>query len=185
MLFAAVLLLGAQPARAAQMPVLKNDKVAVTQYRLRPAESANIAAGHPSVIVYFDGRVEFKPSGSAPVWNTGPAMMTFVEVAFLGGGSGETWGSAGLAPNQKVLAENRYARIYDIRVPAGGREPQHTHKARVIVTLTGADLKHVLPDGKEEPSTLKTGEIAWRPATTHAGMNLGKTNLWVIAVEPK
>jgi hypothetical protein len=172
-------------AHAAQLPVLKNDKVAVTEYRLMPSESANIAAGHPSAIVYFDGRVEFKEPGAGQIRNASPAMMHFVEVVFLGGGSGETWGSAGLPPNYKVLFENRYARVYDIRVPAGQREPQHTHKARVIVTLSGAELKHVMPDGKEEVATLKTGEIAWRPGATHIGMNLGKTDLHVIAVEPK
>ena len=30
-----------------------------------------------------------------------------------------------------------------------------------------------------------TGEIAWRRGGTHIGHNLGKTDLWVIAVEPK
>jgi hypothetical protein len=54
-----------------------------------------------------------------------------------------------------------------------------------VICLSGAELKHILPNGKEEPSSLKTGEIAWRPAATHAGVNLSKTNLWVIAVEPK
>ena len=112
-------------------------------------------------------------------------MLRFVEVQFLGGGSAETWGNTGLAPNYKVLMENKYTRVYDIRIPAGGREPQHTHKARVVICLSGADLKHIMPDGKEEPSSLKTGEIVFRPGATHIGVNLGKTDLWVIAVEPK
>jgi hypothetical protein len=42
-----------------------------------------------------------------------------------------------------------------------------------------------MPDGHEEPSTLKTGEIAWRLGSTHIGQNVGKTDLWAIAVEPK
>ena len=32
-------------AQAAQFPILKNDKVAVTEYRLMPSETAHIAAG--------------------------------------------------------------------------------------------------------------------------------------------
>jgi hypothetical protein len=32
---------------------------------------------------------------------------------------------------------------------------------------------------------LKTGETAWRRAQTHIGKNVGKTDLWVIAMEPK
>jgi predicted metal-dependent enzyme (double-stranded beta helix superfamily) len=81
--------------------------------------------------------------------------------------------------------ENQYTRVYDIRIPAGMREPQHNHKHRVVVCLSGAELSHLLPDGRDEPSNLKTGEIAWRRGGTHIGRNLGKTDLWVIAVEPK
>ena len=95
------------------------------------------------------------------------------------------WGAAGLSPNYKVLIENRSARVYDIRIPAHTREPQHTHKALVVVCLSGATLKHLMPDGTEEPSTLKTGEVGWRLDATHIGQNLGQTDLWVIAIEPK
>jgi hypothetical protein len=42
-----------------------------------------------------------------------------------------------------------------------------------------------MPDGRRETSTLKTGEIAWRRGATHIGHNPGKTDLWVIAIEPK
>jgi hypothetical protein len=34
-----------------------------------------------------------------------------------------------------------------------------------------------MPDGREEPSTLRTGEIAWRLGATHIGQNLGTTDL--------
>jgi hypothetical protein len=91
----------------------------------------------------------------------------------------------GLSPNYKMLLENRYARAYDIRIPAGTKEPQHTHHDRVVVALSGAKLEHILPSGQIQPSTLKTGEIVWRLGGTHVGHNMGTTDLWVIAVEPK
>jgi hypothetical protein len=53
------------------------------------------------------------------------------------------------------------------------------------VCLSGAELEHILPDGTHQPSTLETGEIVWRLGATHVGHNLGTTDLWVIAVEPK
>ena len=34
-------------------------------------------------------------------------------------------------------------------------------------------------------STLKTGEVAFRAGSTHIGRNIGRTDLWVIAIEPK
>jgi len=61
----------------------------------------------------------------------------------------------------------------------------HSHHDRVVICLSGAELEHILPDGQKQTATLKTGEIVWRPATTHVGHNLGKTDLWVIAIEPK
>jgi len=106
-------------------------------------------------------------------------------VEFLGNGNPETWGMTGLSPNYKMIFENRYARVYDIKIPAGTKEPQPTHHDRVVICLSGAELSHLLPDGRDEPSTLKTGEIVWRRGGTHVGRYLGTTDLWVIAVEPK
>jgi hypothetical protein len=117
--------------------------------------------------------------------NAGSVALWVVWTEYLGKGSSETWGPAGLAPNYKVIFENQYGRVYDIQMAAGKSEPLHRHHDRVIICLSGAELEHVLPDGRKENATLKTGEIAWRRATTHIGHNLGKTDLWVIAIEPK
>lgn len=184
---------------------LHNDKVNAIEFTLHPGETATMDGLHPAVAVFFTaGSVEFLPAAGDPyrttvnrgearfgpalpgsLKNTGAADLHFVTVNFLTGGSDETWGSTGLSPNYKLLIENRYTRVYDIGIPAGTKEPQHTHKARVVICLSGAVLKHLMPDGKEEPSTLRTGEIAWRPGSTHIGKNLGTTDLRVIAVEPK
>ncbi len=42
---------------------------------------------------------------------------------FPGAGSNQAWGTAGLAPHYKLLLDNQYARVYDIRIPA------HTNEA--------------------------------------------------------
>jgi hypothetical protein len=54
-----------------------------------------------------------------------------------------------------------------------------------VVCLSGAQLEHILPDGEKQPSTLETGEVVWRLGATHIGHNMGRTDLWVIAIEPK
>ena len=183
---------------------LKNDKVVSLEFTLKPGEVVTVR-DRPAATVYFDaGSFEFTPSGGQPdqatvkrgdavfhlpqlgaIRNTGSENLKFVRTEFLTDGGNETWGTAGLAPSYKLLIENQYARVYDIKIPAGVRESQHTHKARVVVCLSGAKLKHLMPDGREEPSTLKTGEVAWRSGGTHIGQNLGNTDLWVIAIEPK
>ena len=201
---AAILLCFMSIASAAvQTEKLRNEKVVAIDCTLRPGET--LIGKQPSVTVYFQagsleitaegsqpqkiavkpGDTVFRPAQAGVVKNTGASEIHFARVDFLGSGGSETWGTTGLSPNYKLLFENSYTRVYDIRIPAGTREPQHTHKNRVVVCLSGAQLRHLMPDGREEPSTLQTGEIAWRLGATHIGQNLGATDLWVIAIEPK
>jgi quercetin dioxygenase-like cupin family protein len=184
---------------AGNMPV-QNDRALAFDETIKTGETATWPAGHASEIVYFtDGSLEiagkvtavkrgesvFETAQTRTVKNTGASDVHYARIEFLGKGLPETWGTTGLSPNYVLLFENQYTRVYDIRIPAGTKEPQHTHHDRVVVCLNGAQLKHLMPDGREEPSTLKTGEIVWRKGGTHIGQNLGKTDLWVIAVEPK
>jgi len=181
---------------------VRNDKVVVTECMLGPGEAEASAETHPAMIVAIsggtfaigdkaetrsvgEGRVLPLPAKSQPLHNAGTKPIHYVRIDFLTEGNPETWGTTGLAPNYKVLHEDQYSRTYDIRIPPHESEPQHTHHARVVVSLSGAHLEHILPDGTHQPSDLKTGEIAYRPAATHIGHNLGDTPLWVIAVEPK
>jgi hypothetical protein len=184
---------------------IRNEKVLVTEVTLAPGESEAAPAVHPSMLVYItagtvlhgtvrneriprpvdEGEVAFFDAGEQPVHNAGPMPLHFVRIDFLTDGSPETWGKAGLPPAYLMLAENQYARAYDIRILPHTFEPQHTHHDRVVVCLSGAELEHILPDGTHQPSTLETGEIVWRLGATHVGHNLGTTDLWVIAVEPK
>jgi hypothetical protein len=184
---------------------VRNDKVLVVEQTLAPGETLTLPAAYASVLVYLDaGSVETTPPGEKPrtetvkrgqavfqsagagtVKNAGAVALRVVRTEYLGKGGPETWGPAGLAPNYKVLFENQYGRVYDVRMAAGTSEPLHSHHDRVVICLSGAELEHALPDGRKETATLKTGEIAWRGAATHVGRNLGKTDLWVIAIEPK
>ncbi len=194
-----------QVAAGAGSTPVRNDRVVVSDETIRPDETLTWSGNHPSLVVYFtDGSLEigggsgkaanssvrrgdsvFETARGRTVKNTGTAAVHYARIEFLGNGTPGTWGNTGLSPNYKLLFENQYTRVYDIRIPAGTNEPLHTHHDRVVVCLSGARLKHLMPDGREEPSTLKTNEIVWRRGATHIGQNLGNTDLWVIAVEPK
>lgn len=206
-LSSAVLFLASSPVAipAEQTETVRNNRVVVVDGKLKPQETESLQGSRPSATVYFTtGSLEIAPAGGKPraakvktgdvvfekaqartVKNTGSAEVHFVRVEFLENGIPETWGAAGLSPNYNMLFENQYARVYDIKIAAGAKEPQHSHHDRVVVCLSGARLSHLMPDGREEPSTLKTGESAWRRGGTHIGQNLGNTDLWVIALEPK
>jgi hypothetical protein len=184
---------------------IRNQKVLTVEVMLAPGESESIPENYPSMVVYTTegvadntgrdgkehktdvkaGETLFQGAHSGSVKNAGTTTLHYARIEFLTRGLDETWDTKGLSPNYKMLLENRYGRAYDIRIPAQTFEPQHTHHDRVVVSLQGATLEHILPNGEKQPSTLKTGEIVWRLGATHIGHNLGQTNLWVIAVEPK
>lgn len=190
---------------ASKIEKIRNEKVIVLEETLAPGETEANPVSLPSMVVYMagngatiqktqgssrktavnEGGVLFQPENSGALKNTGTTPLHFVRVEYLTKGSSETWGTTGLPPNYKVLLEDRYERVYDIKIPAGAKEPQHTHHDRIVISLSGAKLEHLLPSGQIQPSTLKTGEIEWRRGGTHVGHNMGSTNLWVIAVEPK
>lgn len=190
-------------ARGAE--VIRNDRVIASDEIVRPAGTESSGEGLASVTVFLNdgsisiiseagdsvartvkrGDVIYRQPHEGKISAAGEQGIRFVRIEFRGKGLAETRGRGGLAPNYRLLIENDHARVYNIRIPAGTSEPSHTHHDRVVVCLSGAQLRHVLPDGHEEDSTLKTGECVWRRAQTHVGKNIGNTDLWVIAVEPK
>lgn len=193
------------PLFAATTEVLRNEKVDVTEWTLKPGEQAPLPAHHASVVVYMAGdealakmadgtmrkitiergKTVDEAARAGMLVNTGSEPLRFVRVEFLTPGTRETWGMTGLPPNYNMIFEDEHSRTYNIRVAAHEWEPLHTHHNRVVVCLSGAKLEHVLPDGSVQSSTLKTDEVDWRPAQTHKGHNIGDTNLWVVAIEPK
>lgn len=195
----------AAPLKAASVEVLRNEKVLVTEETLAPGAQETLAGKHASVVVYLGGdQAEMKfangqvrrgavrrgetvnePARAGTLRNTGRVALRLVRVRFLTAGSAETWGRTGLPPNYTVLFEDRHSRTYNISIPAHFTEQKHTHHDRVVVCLLGATLQHELPDGRRQTATLKTNEVVWRLGQTHRGHNLGNTNLWAIAIEPK
>lgn len=190
---------------ASSVQKVKNEQVSVTEDTLAPGEAEMLSSARPSMVVYLSGgsvavkrgngastketfnrgETVFEPTGTISLKNAGSSQIRVVRVEFLTQGKPETWGMTGLPPNYKILVENRYARAYDIKIAPNSFEQRHTHHDRLVICLSGATLEHILANGQKQPSSLKTGEIAWRPGATHVGHNMGSTELWVICVEPK
>lgn len=202
--FAVILLTLPGMVAAASTEKLRNEKVSVVEQTLAPDETMRLPTDRAFVVVYLgDGLIQTPVPGGKPQTsavkrgeavfvshtgifnNVGTSPLRIVLTEYLGRGGAETWGTAGLAPNYKLLFENQYGRVYNIKIEAGKTEPLHTHKDRIVICLSGAELEHEMPDGRREAATLKTGEIVWRRGVTHVGHNIGKTDLWAIAIEPK
>ena len=190
----------ASAAPAAPAAALGNEHVAVYQETLAAGQREALAGPGPSVTVFLtDGRIRlggdsravkrgevlYRDAVDGPITAAAAGPVGYVRVELKGPASPETWGQTGLPPNYRIVAETPYVRAYDVRIAAGSNEPLHTHHDRVVVCLSGAQLRHELPDGHTEVSSMQTGQIAWRKGQTHVGHNIGRTDFWAICIEPK
>jgi len=190
----AILLCFAGIASAAvQTEKVRNEKVAAFDCTLRPGDTVNIK--DPSVTVYFQGGsleitpqagnprkvsvkqgdTVFRPAQAGVIKNTVPPKSTLRE--WISGPAGsETWGTTGLAPNYKLLFDEPIHAVYDIRIPAGTNEPQHTLQERVG-GLPGARPVET-PDARPRVETLHLADCEQSLASraTHIGQNLGTTD---------
>jgi quercetin dioxygenase-like cupin family protein len=91
-----------------------------------------------------------------------------------------------LAPQYfKVLVDNDQARVLEFRLKPGEKEPMHSHPAGFVYFFGEGKLKITYPDGRTEESVITPGETFWRKPVTHAGENIGKTEIHAIALELK
>ena len=192
-----------------RVTVIHNDQVVAYEELVHQAEnesgSEGMKAGHPNVTVFLSGGLmSLIPENGDPVTKTvrrGDVMFRelkdgrirsiaadeihVMRVEFPGKGSTGTRGASRLPAGGKLLLENSHTRVYEIRIPAGSDLPFETPIDCALVVLSGAQLRHGTAQGREESLNLRTNRCVWRPARTGPDRNISKTDLWVIAVEPK
>jgi hypothetical protein len=87
---------------------------------------------------------------------------------------------------QKVVLDNEFVRVLDIRVPPGVFEPLHSHARGVTIALSHYDNETTSsPDRKVNRSHTSFGEVRWAEPVTHEARNTGTTEQHVIRVELK
>jgi mannose-6-phosphate isomerase-like protein (cupin superfamily) len=90
----------------------------------------------------------------------------------------------------KSLFENDRIRVNEINFKAGAHIDFHSHPDHVVYWIAGGTLRiwNKGADGKVTDSvdvTGKAGEVLYLTACTHAGTNIGKTDLKLVQVELK
>jgi quercetin dioxygenase-like cupin family protein len=85
----------------------------------------------------------------------------------------------------KVLLENDKVRVLDVRVKPGQKVPMHSHPDFIVYALNDFKVKFTYPDGKTAEAEGKAGTATWKDAESHAGENLGTTELHVLNIELK
>ena len=86
---------------------------------------------------------------------------------------------------QKVIMENQFVRVFDVRVPAGTAEPRHSHGRGVTVALTEYDNETKQDGAQWVKSHTKFGEVKLAEPVTHEARNSGTTEQHVIRIELK
>jgi hypothetical protein len=94
-------------------------------------------------------------------------------------------GAPQLTDTQKVIMENTFVRVIEVRVAAGVAEPLHSHARGVTVALTDYDNETRAPGAQWSKSHTKFGEVKWAEPVTHEARNTGTTEQHVIRIELK
>jgi quercetin dioxygenase-like cupin family protein len=89
------------------------------------------------------------------------------------------------ADTHKVVFENAFVRVLEVRLPPGKIEPRHRHPHGLSVYLTDWDAK-VTVDGREpQVNQRKAGTFAWSDAVVHTVQNVGKAEGHILRIELK
>jgi beta-alanine degradation protein BauB len=87
---------------------------------------------------------------------------------------------------QKLLIDNEFVRVFEIRVPPGVFEAKHSHARGITVALSDyASETTSYPDGKISRGQTKFGDVRWVEPVTHEARNTGTTEQHVIRIELK
>ena len=87
---------------------------------------------------------------------------------------------------QKIVLENEFVRVVELRVPPGVAEARHSHDRGVTIALSAYDNEMTdYPAGTVTKRHTKFGEVRWAEPVTHEARNTGTTEQRVIRVELK
>ena len=86
---------------------------------------------------------------------------------------------------QKLLMENAFVRVFEIKVPAGVAEAKHSHGRGLTVALTDYENETRGDGGEWRKGVTKFGDVRWAEPVTHEARNSGKTEQHVIRIELK
>ncbi len=68
----------------------------------------------------------------------------------------------------RVVLDNEYLRVVEVRVPEGTSLPMHSHPPRLIVAIGSYRLQATSTSGAESVVDRRPGEVAWTGREEHA-----------------
>ncbi len=145
--------------------------------------------GKTDEVRFKAGSATWRESGIHIVENLGNQPMTGILIEPKKPSSSRPAGThdaiAADPKHSTLLFENEQLRVIRERLAPGEKAPMHGHPDNVQVLLTDTKANIITADGKTALKVGKAGDVAWRPATQHAGENIGDEALEQIVVEMK
>ncbi len=89
------------------------------------------------------------------------------------------------ADTHKLVFENQFVRVLEVRVPPGKTERWHQHGRRVVVYLSDFHTRSTERGGKPQENLRKSGLVRWSEPVIHQVENIGQTEGHVISVDLK
>jgi hypothetical protein len=90
------------------------------------------------------------------------------------------------AATQRVVLENDFVRVVELRIPPGVSETRHSHGRGVTIALSAYDNEMTdFPSGTVTNRHTRFGEVRWAEPVTHEARNTGTTEQRVFRVEMK
>jgi hypothetical protein len=87
--------------------------------------------------------------------------------------------------NYRVVFENDRVRILSFHARPGEKWGLHAHPDAVVVSLDEYRVRNVVPGAGPTVRETKRGDVAWIPARSHTGENIGSTDMDCVIVEIK
>jgi hypothetical protein len=106
-------------------------------------------------------------------------------VVFLAASIGFGHAQSGEGVTRKLLIDNEFVRVFDIRVSSGVFEAKHSHARGITIALSDYTNDATSPDGKVSRGQAKFGDVRWAEPVTHEARNTGATEQHVIRIELK
>ena len=85
----------------------------------------------------------------------------------------------------KLVFENERVRVLEAHFKVGGKIETHSHPDHFAYVLYPGKMRMSYPDGTSKEVELRTGDVMWLNAETHAGENIGDTEVRLLVVELK
>jgi quercetin dioxygenase-like cupin family protein len=84
-----------------------------------------------------------------------------------------------------VVLDNEHVRVLRYHDVPGEKTHPHRHPQFVMVAMSSFRRKLTFPDGTTKIREFKAGEVAYMPAQTHSGENIGDTPTDGLLIELK